>query len=272
MMMQLSQDGGANWKSVPTKNKHVDNHIMYIDPTNTRHFFVGCDGGLYETWDDAQNWHYKQNLSLTQFYKVATDNAFPFYNVFGGTQDNSSLGGPSRTINNHGISNADWYITNGGDGFESQVDPKDPNIIYAQSQYGGMQDNGSWLGPAYTWTNGGIRNYYWNNIGGGDGFDAMPDPDGDGWVYSMSQGGSVGRINYKTGERWNIRPPYLGKDEKNIYRFNWNAAIAQDPFDKNTIYYGSQHVHKSTNKGVSWETISPDLTTNDSAKIDQSTA
>ncbi len=136
---------------------------------------------------------------------------------------------------------------------------------------GGMQDNGSWLGPAYTWTNGGIRNYYWNNIGGGDGFDAMADPDGDGWVYSMSQGGSVGRINYKTGERWNIRPPYLGKDEKNSYRFNWNAAIAQDPFNKNTIYYGSQHVHKSTDKGTSWETISPDLTTNDSAKIDQST-
>ena len=136
---------------------------------------------------------------------------------------------------------------------------------------GGMQDNGSWLGPAYSWTNGGIRNYYWSNIGGGDGFDALPDPDGDGWVYSMSQGGNVGRSNYKTGERWNIRPPYLGTDEKNEYRFNWNAAIAQDPFDKNTIYYGSQHVHKSNNKGVSWETISPDLTTNDSAKIDQST-
>lgn len=136
---------------------------------------------------------------------------------------------------------------------------------------GGMQDNGSWLGPAYSWTNGGIRNYYWSNIGGGDGFDAMADPDGDGWVYSMSQGGAVGRVNYKTGERWNIRPPYLGTDEKNVYRFNWNAAIAQDPFDKNTIYYGSQHVHKSNNKGASWETISPDLTTNDSAKIDQST-
>lgn len=136
---------------------------------------------------------------------------------------------------------------------------------------GGMQDNGSWHGPAYTFTNGGIRNYYWSNIGGGDGFDAMPDPDGDGWVYSMSQGGNVGRVNYKTGERWNIRPPYLGTDEKNVYRFNWNAAIAQDPFDKATIYYGSQHVHKSTSKGASWETISPDLTTNDSAKMDQST-
>ncbi len=136
---------------------------------------------------------------------------------------------------------------------------------------GGMQDNGSWLGPAYSWTNGGIRNYYWSNIGGGDGFDAMADPDGDGWVYSMSQGGAVGRVNYKTGERWNIRPPYLGTDQKNVYRFNWNAAIAQDPFDKNTIYYGSQHVHRSNNKGASWETISADLTTNDSVKIDQST-
>ncbi|OSZ81109.1 hypothetical protein CAP36_07690 [Chitinophagaceae bacterium IBVUCB2] len=136
---------------------------------------------------------------------------------------------------------------------------------------GGMQDNGTWHGPAYTFTNGGIRNYYWSNIGGGDGFDAMPDPDGDGWVYSMSQGGNVGRVNYKTGERWNIRPPYLDTDEKKVFRFNWNAAIAQDPFDKATIYYGSQHVHKSNNKGASWETISPDLTTNDSAKMDQTT-
>jgi len=136
---------------------------------------------------------------------------------------------------------------------------------------GGMQDNGSWLGPAYTWVNGGIRNYYWSNIGGGDGFDVMPDAEESGWVYSMSQGGSLGRVNYKTGERWNIRPPYPGTDEKNEFRFNWNSAIAQDPFDKKTIYYGSQHVHKSNNKGASWETISPDLTTNDTAKIDQST-
>jgi photosystem II stability/assembly factor-like uncharacterized protein len=136
---------------------------------------------------------------------------------------------------------------------------------------GGMQDNGSWHGPAYTWINGGIRNYYWNNVGGGDGFDVMPDPDNDGWVYSMSQGGSLGRVNYKTGERWNIRPPSFELDDKKDLRFNWNAAIAQDPFDKNIIYYGSQYVHKSNNKGASWETVSPDLTTNDSAKIDQST-
>jgi photosystem II stability/assembly factor-like uncharacterized protein len=130
---------------------------------------------------------------------------------------------------------------------------------------GGMQDNGSWHGPAYTWTNGGIRNYYWNNVGGGDGFDVMPDAEDASWVYSMSQGGSVGRRNWKTGEGWFIRPPAL--DPKTRLRFNWNAPIAQDPFDKKTIYYGSQFLHKSSDKGVTWNIISPDLTTNDSIKI-----
>jgi hypothetical protein len=133
---------------------------------------------------------------------------------------------------------------------------------------GGMQDNGTWHGPAYTWINGGLRNFYWNNIGGGDGFDAMPDAGDPDWVYSMSQGGNLQRLNYKTGENWFLKPPALDTSVK--LRFNWNSAIAQDPFDKSTIYYGSQFVHKSTNKGASWQTISPDLTTNDTAKIDQS--
>ncbi len=130
---------------------------------------------------------------------------------------------------------------------------------------GGMQDNGSWLGPAYTWTNGGIRNYYWSNVGGGDGFDVVSDPEDANWVYSMSQGGSVGRRNWKTGEGWFIRPPAL--DPKTKLRFNWNSAIALDPFDTKTVYYGSQYVHKSTDKGVSWDIISPDLTSNDTVKI-----
>ncbi len=133
---------------------------------------------------------------------------------------------------------------------------------------GGMQDNGSWRGPAYTWMSGGIKNYYWENLWGGDGFDVMPDPQDANWVYAMSQGGSLGKYNVKTGEQWFIRPPV--PDLKVPLRFNWNAALAQDPFDPATIYYGSQYLHKSINKGASWETISPDLTTNDSAKIDQS--
>jgi len=125
---------------------------------------------------------------------------------------------------------------------------------------GGMQDNGSWHGPAYSWTNGGIRNYYWNNVGGGDGFDVVPDPHDPSWVYSMSQGGSLGRLNTKTGERWSIKPPVI--DTSNKFRFNWNAAIAIDPLDPNTVYYGSQVLHRSTNKGASWDIASPDLTTN----------
>ncbi len=129
-------DGGKTFVRTGESSKHVDNHCIWINPANTNHWLVGCDGGLYETWDHAQNWQYKQNLPITQFYKVALDNDSPFYNVYGGTQDNNSLGGPSRTVNNAGIQNSDWYITNGGDGFESQVDPEDPNIVYAQAQYG----------------------------------------------------------------------------------------------------------------------------------------
>jgi photosystem II stability/assembly factor-like uncharacterized protein len=133
---------------------------------------------------------------------------------------------------------------------------------------GGLQDNGSWHGPAYVWIQSGIRNAYWQGVNGGDGFDVVPDPEDPNWVYSMSQGGAVNRYNMATGEEWSIRPPR--PDMKTRQRFNWNAAIALDPFDKSTVYYGSQFVNKSTNKGASWEVISPDLTTNDSAKIDQS--
>ena len=134
--MQRSTDGGKTFSNVGENSKHVDNHCMWIDPRDGDHWLVGCDGGLYETFDAAKTWDYKPNLPVTQFYKVAVDNDTPFYNIYGGTQDNSSMGGPSRTNTSHGITNADWFFTHGGDGFESQIDPKNPNIVYAQSQYG----------------------------------------------------------------------------------------------------------------------------------------
>lgn len=134
--MQVSTNGGKSFSGVGEVTKHVDNHCMWIDPRDGDHWLVGCDGGLYETFDAAKTWDYKPNLPVTQFYKVAVDNDEPFYNIYGGTQDNSSMGGPSRTITSHGITNADWFFTHGGDGFESQVDPENPNIVYAQSQYG----------------------------------------------------------------------------------------------------------------------------------------
>lgn len=132
---------------------------------------------------------------------------------------------------------------------------------------GGLQDNGSWHGPAYVWAEGGIRNSYWKSVGGGDGFDVSPDPSDSKWVYSMSQGGALGRQNRVTGESWSIRPP--SPDANTRLRFNWNAAFAQDPFDANIIYYGSQFVHKSTSKGAQWSIISPDLTTNNPDKQKQ---
>jgi len=134
--MSVSHDGGRNFKFVGEDTKHVDNHCMWINPENTDHWLVGCDGGVYETWDAAATWDFKENLPVTQFYKVEVDNDTPFYNVYGGTQDNFSIGGPSRVETQHGITNMDWFITNGGDGFETQIDPENPDIVYAQSQYG----------------------------------------------------------------------------------------------------------------------------------------
>ena len=133
--------------------------------------------------------------------------------------------------------------------------------------YGGMQDNGSWRGPAYVWRSQGIRNDYWQEISFGDGFDVLPDPDNSRYGWSMSQQGYVNRYDWKTGNNYTVRP--IHPDPNIKLRFNWNAAIHIDPFDNNTIYFGSQFVHKSTDKGLTWELISEDLTTNDPEKQKQ---
>ncbi|MBM3839885.1 MAG: glycosyl hydrolase [Verrucomicrobia bacterium] len=136
--LQVSEDGGKTFARLGNKDRHVDDHALWIDPANNRHLLVGGDGGIYETFDRGENWHFKENLPVTQFYRVSSDNARPFYNVYGGTQDNNSQGGPSRTTDRAGITSADWFITVGGDGYETVVDPDDPNIIFALWQYGGL--------------------------------------------------------------------------------------------------------------------------------------
>jgi photosystem II stability/assembly factor-like uncharacterized protein len=136
--LQVTVDGGKTWKNLGDDKKHVDNHALWINPNDNKHIRAGCDGGVYETFDQGKNWDFKANIPITEIYKVTTDNDEPFYNVYIGTQDNNSLGGPSRTISSAGILNQDWLFTNAGDGFETQVDWTDPNIIYSQWQFGGL--------------------------------------------------------------------------------------------------------------------------------------
>ncbi|MEM0983334.1 MAG: glycosyl hydrolase [Planctomycetota bacterium] len=136
--LQVSDDGGRTWGSAQGRGRHVDNHCLWINPDNTDHLLVGCDGGVYDSWDGGTTWIYRPNLPIMQFYKVAIDNSEPFYYVYGGTQDNNTIGGPSRTHYSQGISNEDWFVTTGGDGFEPAIDWENPDIVYSQSQYGGL--------------------------------------------------------------------------------------------------------------------------------------
>jgi photosystem II stability/assembly factor-like uncharacterized protein len=136
--ISVSDDGGRTLGTLPTRNKHVDNHDIWVDPANNDHYLVGCDGGLYESFDRAATWIFKANLPTAQMYDIDLSNNAPFYSVFGGTQDNNSFGCPVRTKSAQGILYTECYVTMGGDGFYSRVDPQDPNTIYANMQNGGM--------------------------------------------------------------------------------------------------------------------------------------
>ena len=147
---QVSTDGGKTWNRIGNNQRHVDDHAIWVDPDDTQHFYIGGDGGIYETYDWGKNYIFKSNLPVTQFYRVAVDNAFPFYNVYGGTQDNNSMGGPSRNLNRDGVVNDDWTVTLGGDGFWLAIDPVDENIVFTEYQYGN----------AYVWDKKSEESYY----------------------------------------------------------------------------------------------------------------
>ncbi len=138
VVVQVTDDGGATWRGLNTRWKHVDNHDLEFDPDDPDYLMIATDGGIYESWDLGDHWRFHANQSIAQFYRVGIDNDVPFYRVYGGTQDNATLGAPVRTTNVHGIRNSDWLNVIGGDGFQARVDPEDPNILYAQFQYAGI--------------------------------------------------------------------------------------------------------------------------------------
>ncbi|WOK09291.1 glycosyl hydrolase [Imperialibacter roseus] len=266
---KVSKDGGKSFSVVGEDTKHVDNHVMWIDPADTEHWLVGCDGGVYETYEAGKTWFFKANLPVTQFYKVTVDNALPFYNVYGGTQDNFSLGGPSRTITNHGILNSDWIITHGGDGFESAVDPKNPDIVYAQSQYGGLsrydKKSGEEVGIQPKERKG-EANYRWNwdapllvsrHKDGRVYFAAnkvfRSDDRGNSWdVISDDLSQQIDRNKLKVmGRVWGIDA--VSKNGSTS-PFGSVVALAESPVDENLLYAGTDDglIQVTENGGQSW--------------------
>ncbi len=135
---RFTKDAGKTWTTISTDGRHVDDHAIWIDSNDTEHFMIGGDGGIYETWDGSATFDFKENLPVTQFYRVNVDNALPFYNVYGGTQDNNSMVGPSRNLTRDGVLNDEWLVTLGGDGFWVAADPENTDIIYTEYQYGNV--------------------------------------------------------------------------------------------------------------------------------------
>ena len=260
-----SEDGGFKWKKINDKrdigNRPFYYSDIYVDPQNENRLYsiftyvnVSEDGGKnFKMLMPAYNVNNGVHPDHHAWWIHPEDGSYIIDGNDGGLNISHDGGKSWRFVGN--IPVAQFY--------HISVDNEFPYKVY-----GGMQDNGSWRGPSYVWKAQGIRNSYWHEIAFGDGFDVVPDLDDSRYGYAMSQQGVVSRYDWKTGNNMLVRPTHPDPDVR--LRFNWNAAIGQDPFNNSTVYFGSQFVHKSINKGETWEIISPDLTTNDPEKQKQS--
>lgn len=260
-----SNDGGFKWEMVNDKNDIGNRPFyyaeIYVDPVNENRVYsiftyvnVSVDGG-------------KSFQSLMPAYGVS-NGIHPDHHAWWIHPENPDfmMDGNDGGLNITRDRGETWQFIENlpvGQFYHINVDNEIPYNVY-----GGMQDNGSWAGPAYVWKSQGIRNHYWQEISFGDGFDVLPDPTNSRYGISTSQQGYAGIYDRVTGYNESVRPTNPESDTQ--LRFNWNVGMNRDPFDPNTIYFGSQFVHKSTDGGQNWDIISPDLTTNDPEKQKQS--
>ena len=252
-----SDDGGHNWRLTAEKgigDRPFYYADIYVDPLNENRIW-SIHGEISKSEDGGK--------TFETFLKYTGEGVHPDHHAWWIHPEDSDfiIEGNDGGLNISYDRGRTWKFIEAlplAQFYHIDVDMDRPYNVY-----GGMQDNGSWRGPSSVWRYGGIRNAYWEEVGFGDGFDVVPDPGNNRFGWSMSQGGHLQRYDVETGVREFVRPTH---PQHPVLRFNWNAGIAVDPFDPATLYYGSQFLHRSTNRGDSWEVISPDLTTNDSTK------
>ncbi|MEO5896979.1 MAG: hypothetical protein ABIS06_14895 [Vicinamibacterales bacterium] len=271
--ISVSKDGSKTWAGTEIERYgvHVDHHAIEFDPVDSKHILLGNDGGVYETYDEGKTWRFFTNLPVTQFYRVSVDNAKPFYNVCGGTQDNWSFCGPSRSLTPWGVRTSDWFVVAGGDGFQTRSDPEDPNIIYAQSQDGNIGRYNARTGVRRNirppQSQGGRGAFGGGGGGGGDATATPPPPQGlpQGGVAGAPQGGAPGALQGAAGAPQGAAPPQGGRGAGGGRaggagdRANWDAPYIISPHSPSRLYWATQYLYRTDDRGDTWTRISPDL-------------
>jgi hypothetical protein len=269
---KVSYDAGKTWTNIGNEERHVDDHAFWIDPNDTNHFMIGGDGGIYETFNHGKHFIYKSNLPVTQFYRVAVDNDLPFYNVYGGTQDNNSFGGPSQSLYSDGVESSDWITTLGGDGFWQAIDPENPDIVYSEYQYGNIfrfdKKSGEGI-PIKPFPKAGEDTYKWqwdtpfiisphsnkrlylvaNKV-------FRSDDRGDSWkVISGDISQNISR------DKWPVMDRYWGVDgvAKNVSTslYGVGVSISESPVKEDLLYVGTDDgaIQITQNAGLSWNMV-----------------